>query len=64
MRKLKSQPATAGALVIPFPRFSRPRHRKVTASVTTPEFDAGFEFAMLMVKGLKSRGLLNCLKGA
>lgn len=46
-----------GALIIPFPRFSRPRHCKEPFASTTREFDAGFEFAMTMIKALKARGI-------
>lgn len=48
-------PAT-GAVVIPFPRFSRPEHRKAPIDFKSSDFDAGFEFAMALVKSLKARG--------
>lgn len=52
------------AVVIPFPRFSRPVHRKAPIDFKSSDFDAGFEFAMALVKSLKGRGLLvSNLKG-
>ncbi len=52
----KAAAPAPGALIIPFPRFSRPRSRKEAAAFSTPDFDAGFECAMTMVKALKARG--------
>ncbi len=53
-------PPAQPAVVIPFPRYRAPRHRRAQAAptFTTPDFDAGFEFAMHMVNSLKARGLL------
>ena len=52
------------ATVIPFPRFSRPEHHKADINFRSSEFDAGFEFAMALVRHLKARGQLHSLKGA
>lgn len=57
-------PAPAqGAVVIPFPRFSRPKSRKTPVDFKSSDFDAGFEFAMALVQSLKARGQLSSLKG-
>ena len=61
------KPATTGAssaLVIPFPRFRIPANRRTPANFGTPDFDAGFEFAMMFVRNLKASGHLSHLKGA
>ncbi|MFZ4537839.1 hypothetical protein [Propionivibrio sp.] len=52
--------------VIPFPRFtaSKPRKALSRGLASSPEFDAGFEFAMSLVRHLKARGQLSTLKGA
>lgn len=61
----KSAPTGApSAVVIPFPRFKSSPARKATANFSSPDFDAGFEFALNLVKGLKARGQLSSLKGA
>ena len=57
MRQRTTTPRT-GAVVIPFPRFSRPEHRKVAIDFKSTDFDAGFEFAMALVNSLKGRGFL------
>lgn len=64
-----SKPATTGAssaLVIPFPRFapSKPRRAIARPLGSSPDFDAGFEFAMNLVRHLKACGQLSQLKGA
>ncbi len=51
------------AVVIPFPRFSQPDHRKADIDFRSSDFDAGFEFAMAMVRHLKAHGQLHSLKG-
>lgn len=55
---------TLGAVVIPFPRFSRPQARKAAIDFKSSDFNAGFEFAMALVQSLKARGQLSSLKGA
>lgn len=45
-----------GAVVIPFPRFSRPEHDKLPVDFKSSDFNAGFEFAMAMVRNLKAAG--------
>lgn len=57
MRQRTTTPTT-GAVVIPFPRFSRPEHRKTPVDFKSADFDAGFEFAMALLAGLRGRGLL------
>lgn len=47
-----------GAVVIPFPRFSRPKHRRAPVDFKSSDFDAGFEFAMALVHTLKANGCL------
>lgn len=64
MAQHKTTPAP-GAVVIPFPHFSRPEHRKAPIDFKSSDFDAGFEFAMTLVKSLKARGYpVSQLKGA
>ena len=55
----KTKPTAQRAVVIPFPRFRQPPHRRALAApgFTSPDFDAGFECAMAMLKSLKARGL-------
>ncbi len=62
MRKSASTGAPR-AIVIPFPRFNRPAHRNAPVDFSSPDFDAGFQFALALVKGLKARGQLYSLKG-
>ena len=60
----RTQTPAPSAVVIPFPRFSRPEHRKAPIDFKSSDFDAGFEFAMAMVLTLKAKGCLaSTLKG-
>lgn len=59
-----ANPGAPSALVIPFPRYTRPRHRRIPANWGTPDFEAGFEAAMLMMQALRGHDLISHLKGA
>lgn len=58
-----------GAVVIPFPRFSRPRTRRAPACAlgSSPDFDAGFnagiDFAFNLVRQIKAHGRLSHAQG-
>ncbi len=60
------QSASSGTpcAVIPFPRSARPQHRRqANPGFGSADFDAGFEFAMSLVRHLKAHGQLSQLKG-
>lgn len=58
-KRKTTTPATppASAVVIPFPRFGIPPHRRA-GNISSPEFDSGFECAMQLVMAMKARGLI------
>lgn len=61
-RRKTAEPATApirSATIIPFPAYRQTAAARAGSLRASPEFDAGFEFAMLLVKGLKARGVWN-----
>ena len=47
------------AIIIPFPRYRQAKpNRRSPGIPSTPDFDAGFEFAIMMINSLKEHGLL------
>lgn len=58
-RARQPQTSLTTAVIIPFPGYRQRADAKSGALRDSPEFKAGFEFAMLLVKSLKARGLLN-----
>ena len=58
-RTRQPQTRLTSADIIPFPGYRQRADARIGSLRDSPEFKAGFEFAMLLVKGLKARGLLN-----
>lgn len=57
MAKRTPAPKT-GAIVIPFPRYAQPAHRRLPSPgfANSPEYEAGFAFALSLVKAFRQRG--------
>ncbi len=57
-RKPTAAPAIPSAVVIPFPAYRQAADASVNRLRDNPDFNAGFEFAMALVKSLRNRGVL------
>lgn len=57
-RKTPAAPATSSAVIIPFPAYRQAPDARIGRLRDNPDFNAGFEFAMTLVKSLRDRGVL------